>query len=66
MFSFILAEADGAWILFAAGTAVQGNCQGLPHPPSPAPSYVKKERNLSLPDQPIHFADEQTETSNST
>lgn len=29
MFSFFLAVADGVWILFGAGIAVQGNCQGL-------------------------------------
>lgn len=58
MFSFFLAVPDGAWILFGTGTAVQGNCQGL----SP-PSMMKKERGVKLLDQPIHFTDEQTETS---
>ena len=57
-FFFFLSVADGAWILFGAGTAVQSNCQRLSRS-----TIMKKKRDLELLDQPIHFTDEQTETS---
>lgn len=62
VFIFFLVVADGAWILFGAGAAVQGNCQRLVFPVYYG-NKKKKKKEVKLPDQPIHFTDEQTETS---
>lgn len=64
MFSFVLAAADGPWILSGAGSAVRGNCQGLPLLSTPSPVYYEKRGGRKGSGPPIHFTDEQTETSN--